>query len=114
MAMVLVLIIGIGNGFLEALLSPLIEDVHSEDNGKYQNRLHSYWPLGVLTSTIVIGEFLSRGGSWRTVFIGLSLLVLATSFLYPSPSKAALPRSRADFSHMREILTQPKFWLLGM
>jgi fucose permease len=114
MAVALILLIGAGNGFLEALLSPLIEDVHPDDDGKYQNKLHSYWPLGVLVSTLIIGEFLSWGGSWRTVFIGLSLLVVTGSFFYPSSKKAALPRSRADFSHMREILSQPKFWLLGM
>ena len=110
----LILIIGFGQGFLEALLSPLIEDVYPGDNGKKMNILHAFWPIGVCFSVLVFGELLTRGVSWRVLFIGLGVGVLLVSFIYPSSKKMNLPKSRTDFSHMGEILSKKRFWLLGL
>jgi fucose permease len=113
MAVFLILLIGFGEGFLEALLTPLVEDLHPGDKGKKMNLLHAFWPIGVSVSVLLFGELLSRGVSWRVLFSGLSLAVLLVSFLYPSSKKIKLPRSRTDFSHMGEILSKPRFWFLG-
>lgn len=113
MAILLLLITGIGSGLLEALLTPLVEDLYPKDDGSKMNRLHAFWPLGVCSCVILFGEALSRGISWRMLFIILGLLILGISTLYPKASKISLPRSRADFSHMGEILALKRFWLLG-
>ncbi len=113
MAVAIILVIGVGSGFLEALLTPLVENLYPEDNGSKQNLLHSFWPIGVLVSTLTIGELLSRGISWRWVFAGIAVLVALVNLLYPSPKSVSLPRARSDFSHIGEILRQPKFWVLG-
>jgi fucose permease len=113
MAVSIILVIGIGSGFLEALLAPLVENLYPEDNGSKQNLLQSFWPIGVLVSTLIIGEILSRGISWRWVFAGIAILVASVTLLYPSPKSVTLPRARSDFSHMGEILRHPKFWVLG-
>ena len=109
----LMLLIGLGYAFLEALLTPLVEDLHPRDSGSRMNLLHAFWPIGVTVSVLVVGELLSRGVSWRVVFIGLAVAALLVFFSYPSSRKVVLPRSRADFSHMGEILAQPRFWFLG-
>jgi len=114
MAVGIILVIGVGSGFLEALLAPLVENLYPEDNGTKQNRLHSFWPIGVLVSTLTIGELLSRGVSWRWIFAGIAVLVALVSLVYPSPKAVSLPRARADFSHIGDILRQPKFWALGL
>ncbi len=113
MSIFLILLIGFGSGFLEALLTPLVEDVHPGDSGKRMNILHAFWPIGVSFSVLLFGELLSRGVSWRIIFSGLAIVVLFISFLYPSSKKAKLPKSRTDFSHMGEILVKPRFWILG-
>ncbi len=109
-----ILIIGLGYGFIEALLTPLVEDLYPEDNGSKQNLLHSFWPVGVLVSTLTVGELLSRGCTWRLIFLGMIAMTIAAYFIYPPVS--AMPRKKAqlDFSHLGEILGQPKFRVLGM
>lgn len=113
-AVFVMLLIGIGNAFLEALLTPLVEDLHPEDSGSKMNLLHAFWPIGVGTSVLLVGELLSRGVSWRIIFASLTLLTLIVFFIYPSSRKVSLPPSRADFSHMGEILLQPRFWCSGI
>lgn len=112
-AVSIMLIIGAGTAILEALLTPLVEDLYPDDNGSKQNLLHSFWPVGVLVSTLSVGELLSRGVSWRWVFAGIAAAVIATVGAYPSSRKINLPRSEARFSHLGKILAQPKFWILG-
>ncbi len=110
----LMLLIGLGYSFLEALLTPLVEDLHPKDSGSKMNMLHASWPIGITFSVLVIGELLSRGVSWRIIYTGLAVGSLVILFFYPASKKLALPRSRTDFSHMGEILSQPRFWFLGM
>ncbi|GAB1456340.1 MFS transporter [Spirochaetota bacterium] len=109
----LMLMIGVGYAFLEALLTPLVEDMHPGDSGSRMNLLHAFWPIGVLMSVLIVGELLSRGVSWRLVFVGLSLATLVVLFSYPSSKHVNLPGSRTDFSHMGDILSRRRFWFLG-
>ncbi|MBI9103016.1 MAG: MFS transporter [Spirochaetales bacterium] len=109
----LMLLIGLGYAFLEALLTPLVEDLHPKDSGSKMNLLHASWPVGVCFAVLIVGELLSRGVSWRYVFMGLAACTLIIFFFYPGAKKVNLPRSRTDFSHMGEILAQPRFWALG-
>lgn len=113
MAVAIIMVMGIGTAFLEALLTPLVDDLYPEDNGTKQNLLHSFWPIGILVSTLVIGELLSRGVSWRWIYAGVAVLVAIILPFYPLSKKVSLPRGRSDFSHLGEILSQPKFWVLG-
>lgn len=108
-----VLFIGIGQGVLEGLLTPLVQDLNPGDSGKKMNQLHAFWPLGVFFSVMVFGDLLSRGISWRIVFIILSLFILLINFIYPSHKSLQLPKSRSDFSHIGEILSSSNFWLFG-
>jgi fucose permease len=110
----LILFIGLGNGFLEALLTPIVEDLFPNDDGSKMNLLHSFWPVGTCTTVLVLGQLLSVGAAWRWLFVGIAIFILAISFFYPRSNRIALPQSRADFSHMRKILAIPRFWLHGI
>lgn len=112
-AAAIMLFIGLGNGLLEALLTPIVEDLYPADNGSKMNLLHAFWPVGTCVTVLVFGELLSLDISWRHLFLALAAAVLLVNFLFPSSRKVQLPRSRADFSHMKEILAVPRFWLLG-
>jgi len=113
-ALLIISIIASGQAVLEALLTPLIEDIHPEDDGSSQVFLHAFWPMGIILGTLFMGEALSRGVGWRTLFLILSILSIAVGTVYPRRSRAKLPRSRGDFSHAGEILSKPLFWVFGM
>jgi fucose permease len=110
----IILIMGMGYAFLEALLTPLVEDLYPEDNGSKQNLLHSFWPIGVLISTLVVGELLSLGISWRWIFAGIAVGVLVVYLFYPSENESKLSRNQVDFKHFKNILKQPKFLIMGL
>jgi fucose permease len=112
-AILIITVIAFGQAVIEALLTPLVEDIHPEDDGSQQVLLHAFWPMGIIIGTIAVGESLSRGVNWRTLFLILGALCIAVGAIYPRRSRAKLPRSRADFSHAGEILSEPLFWLMG-
>lgn len=114
LAVALMLIVGFGNSFLEALLTPLMIDLHAEDSGAWMNLLHAFWPIGVCVSVLLIGELLSWNISWRFIFAGLALLSIILFSYFPAAKDVSLPQSRADFSHMREIISLPRFWSLSL
>jgi fucose permease len=99
---------------MESLLTPIVEDLHPNDQGKKMNLVHAFWPIGVCACLLITGELLSRDVSWRIIFPCFAVIVLGISFVYPSAKKIILPTSRADLSHAREIIFQPRFWFLGM
>lgn len=113
-AILIIAIIAFGQAVLEALLTPLVEDIHPEDDGSQMNFLHSFWPMGVIIGTLVMGESLSRGVNWRTLFLILGAVCIGAGAIYPKRTRANLPRSRADFSHVGEIFSEPLFWLMAM
>ena len=112
-AVLLMLFIGLGNALLEALLTPLVEDLYPKDNGSKMNLLHAFWPVGTCVTVLVLGQLLSVAVGWRLLFLGLAAAVLVIDLAYPSSHSITLPQSRADFSHMREILSTPRFWVFG-
>ncbi|MFP4409537.1 MAG: MFS transporter [Spirochaetaceae bacterium] len=108
------LVMALGHGILEALLTPLVEDLHPGDHGTHMNLLHAFWPMGVLVCVLGAGELLSRGVSWRIVYIGLGVITLAILLLQPSGKGISFPSSRRDLAHFKEILRLPHFWLSGL
>ena len=113
-AVLIITVIAFGQAIIEALLTPLVEDNHPEDDGSKQVFLHAFWPLGVIFGTLVIGESLSREVNWRTMFLIFGMFCIIVGALYPRRSRAKLPRSRGDFSHVGEILSQPFFWIMAL
>lgn len=114
MALSLIVIIGFGNAIIEALITPMVNDLHPGDSGGKMNLLHSFWPIGICISVLIFGELLSRGVSWRLLFIGTAIVAVIIYLTYPGSKKAELPSSRADLGHLGDILRRPRFWMLGM
>lgn len=109
----MMLVVGLGNALLEALLTPIVEDLYPKDDGGKMNLLHAFWPAGTCVTVLSLGHLLSVGIGWRSLFLGISAAAAAIAFWYPSSRKAPLPASRADFSHIREILSLGRFWVFG-
>ena len=62
------MMMGLGGGLTEAFLNPLIVDLHPDKSGKFLNLSNAFYPLGIIISSLLFGELLTLGYSWRTVF----------------------------------------------
>ena len=114
------LIAGLGEGVIEGLATPLIQDLHvNEEPGRYINFAHSFWAVGVLVTVLVSGFLLSIGVSWRYLLGGVAFLgLLSTAFiLFPERAGHKYPEHKEPV-HWRDtrnnalkIVAIPKFWL---
>ncbi|MDC7228080.1 MAG: MFS transporter [Spirochaetales bacterium] len=114
MALSLIIIVGFGNAMIEAVITPLVSDLHPQNVGGRMNLLHSFWPIGICIGVLVFGELLTRGVSWRALFVGVAIISVLIFMTYPGARKASLPPSRADLGHLGEILKLPRFWMFGV
>jgi len=109
----LMLIIGFGGGFIEALVNPLIQEIHQEEGGKYLNLINSFYSIGVMVMVLVYGELLSRGVPWRALYAITGSGCLAAALLFQT---APFPKEHSDIhflSEFRSIMKLKKFWLFA-
>ncbi len=107
-------VLGMGLGCLEALLSPLVADLHPRAVAAHMNVLHGFFPLGLAGSSALVGIALERGVRWQTAFAvgALPAAALAVMFLvvrFPQMHRG----KRAAPLPVRTILTSRRFWLLA-
>ena len=75
-------LVGIGGGLKEALINPLIQELHPGNSGRYLNTLNGFWSVGVLLTMLVGGDLLTRGISWRILVGSLGLVSMLSGALY--------------------------------
>lgn len=86
------IILGLGNGAVEAYINPLVATIFNKDKTKWLNILHAGWPGGLVVGGLVtIG--LVNTTDWR-VTLGL-ILVPAVAFLVMLAGRA-FPRSERE------------------
>jgi len=115
MLVISLFIIGFGGGFSEALLNPLVVDIHKKESGRYLNISHAFYPTGIVMSALLFGELLTRGYSWRLMFqiAAATALILAITFTimrFP-------PEERDSTSYPKlfgSILSLGGFWLFAL
>jgi MFS family permease len=76
---------GFGEGIVDGLITPFVQELHPGDPGRYINFSHAFWSIGVLITVLVAGGLMAVGVSWR-VLIGLVALLcmfVAVQLLYP-------------------------------
>ena len=108
------MVVGIGGGFTEALINPLVVDIHADDPGRYLNITNAFYPIGVMTSAFLFGELLTLGYSWRTMFriAALGALVMGL-FFNSSRFPSAARNERSAWSVIVGILGLRGFWLFA-
>jgi len=114
MLIVSLMVTGIGGGFTEALINPLVIDLHPKDSGKYLNITNAFYPIGVTVSALLFGELLTMGYSWRLMFRiaatgALFMGILFQIFRFPPPVKD----DHSSRNLIVQILKAPKFWLFA-
>ena len=108
------LIMGLSQGLVEGVINPLIATIYSDQKTKHLNRLHAWWPAGMIIGGLLAYALTSVGAPWQ---IKLSLIVLpaiayiamAMSIRYPSTERVA---SNVTTGHMWKEAGKPLFLLL--
>ncbi len=110
------LLIGIGNGFVEAACNPLVASIYPNEKTKMLNRFHVWFPGGIVIGSVVgylVMDVLGMG--WQVMvsalFIPLAIYgVLFFGERFPQTERVALGVSS---SKMWSSLAQPLFLFIG-
>jgi predicted MFS family arabinose efflux permease len=110
---------GSGEGVVEGLATPFVENLHRDEPGRYINFTHAFWSVGVFATVLAAGALLTLGVSWRLITAGVALLTLvpATLLLTVFPGASVYPEhpEPLHWTHVRdqalEIMARPRFWL---
>jgi MFS family permease len=112
------LLAGTGEGVIEGLATPFVQDLHPAEPGRYINFTHAFWSVGVMVTVLLAGLLLSLGVSWRLILGGIAVggLVPTLFLLLPARSGHTYPE-RPDplpwgivLSHAVAIMKRPRFW----
>ncbi|MCP4177490.1 MAG: MFS transporter [bacterium] len=114
MAVISIMLIGIGSGLLEAVINPLVQDLHPNNPGRALNITNAFFPLGVFASSLFIGKALSLNFDWRSIMQVIAGCTVIVSVLFYIGRKAILPKPKAGLSHVYEIIRRRRFWLFGI
>lgn len=118
--LVIMMFAGMGEGVLEALATPFVQELHRDNEpGRYVNFSHGFWSVGVALATVGAGIMLNNHISWK-----LSLLIVALCgvpgiillFLPSRQEQLKVDRSgdgaaKEVFAKTFEIFRNGRFWL---
>ena len=110
------LFIGIGNGFVEAALNPLIAAMYPDQKTKMLNRFHVWFPGGIVIGSVVGYLVMDvMGMSWQvmvaTLFVPLAIYgILFLGKTFPTTERVAMGVSN---SKMWGTLATPLFLFIG-
>ena len=110
---------GLGEGVIEGLATPFVQDLHPTDSGRYINTTHAFWSVGVLATVLASGILLSIGVSWRILvaaaaaigFIAAAMLLLPSKHPVPALDHHTQLHWKTVCSNARAIVSTPRFWL---
>ena len=108
------MIIGMGGGATEAIINPLVLDLHPNDSSKYLNITNAFYPIGVIVSALLFGELLTLGYSWRSIFLITATMALVMGLIF-NTSKFPDQVNQKSFSWnlIINILFLRGFWIYG-
>ncbi len=112
-----ILLAGLGEGIIEGLATPFVQDMHDEDQGRYVNFTHGFWSLGIIIGVLLLGALIVIGVSWRIVLALTALFSLIPILLLLLPSKRPYVEkgigtsSSEVFSHVKKAVKSGRFWL---
>jgi MFS family permease len=109
---------GTGEGVIEGLATPFVQDLHPDQPGRYINFAHGFWSVGVLITVLLSGALLSLGVSWRLIVGAIAALALLPAAFLLLPSRSGhelhLPPETIPWStilsHAVKIMRIPRFW----
>jgi fucose permease len=109
-----VAVMAVGLGGLEALLNPLVAELHPRNVETHLNILHAFFPGGLIVCSLLIGGALDSGVSWRVPFRVAAVPALVVGLLFMTGRYADGGRPRRVRLGLRAIGAMPMFWLLAL
>ncbi len=112
----MLLVAGLGEGVIEGLGTPFVQDLHDEEPGRYVNFAHGFWSLGIFGFVIAGGLLLHAGASWRIILALVAAITLLPVLLVFLPSrkpyveKSIGKPTASVVKSAVEILRRGKFW----
>jgi len=113
------MVAGVGEGVVEGLATPFVQDLHPVEPGRYINFTHSFWSVGVTVTVLAASASLSLGVHWRIIVGTVAVLGLfaAILLLLPPGGGQQCPEHpepihwKTTWEHARKILCIRRFWL---
>ncbi|MCP3983902.1 MAG: MFS transporter [bacterium] len=113
------LLSGLGWGFMEATVNPLVTSLYPEDKVHRLNVVHAWWPAGIITGGLIELGMSAYGWGWQARFgmviiPAVAAIVLCIGTRFPRTERATAGVSMGEM--FREIFRQPMFlvWWLCM
>lgn len=108
--------IGIGNGFVEAALNPLVASLYPDQKTKMLNRFHVWFPGGIVIGSVV--GYLAMdvmGMSWQVMTGALFIPLIMYGYLFNGQSFPATERVEMGIStgDMWKSVATPLFLFMG-
>lgn len=107
--------LGFGGGVVEALINPLVQELHPNDSGRYLNLINAFWSIGVLATMLGTGQALNESVPWRSVMVALGGLSFLSGVLFLLLRGKSVARSSDRMATVladkRQILADPRFWI---
>ena len=113
------LLAGAGEGVVEGLATPFVQDLHPAEPGRYINFSHAFWSVGVVAAVLAAGVLLTLGVSWRLILGGVAVCALPPALFLLLPARPGHeyhePPDGVHWStvlgHAVAIMKLPRFWL---
>ena len=111
------LLIGIGNGMVEAACNPLIATLYPKEKTKMLNRFHVWFPGGIVIGSI-LGYFIVdiMGMSWMVLVGTLFIPLVIYIYLFKGQEFPATERVASGVSYndmLKACFANPLFWFIG-
>ena len=117
---VIMLLAGLGEGTLEALATPFVQELHHDNEpGRYVNFSHGFWSVGVALATVGAGVMLNYHIPWQPVLLivalcgvpGIVLLTLPSHTEQRKLENAAGQSTAEVLKGTLKIFRNGRFWL---
>lgn len=112
---VAMVVAGLGFGVFEALVNPLVAQLHPRSSAKALNIINGLFSVGLVAGALSTGELLQAGYSWRLGFWYWAVPPMVCALLYMTRRYPPLPVQMHDRTQTQEIkrfLCTPLFWVL--
>ena len=96
---------GLGEGIIEGLGTPVIQQLHQDQPGRYINFTHSFWSVGTVAAVLATGVLLWAGVSWRWIVLGVGVASLLPAIAYFGPRRSDRVRAEAACLDVHEPLS---------
>jgi MFS family permease len=108
------LIMGLSQGLVEGVINPLVATIYSDEKTKWLNRLHAWWPAGLIIGGLLAVLLTSMGASWQVklstiVIPAIVYLGMALTTTYPQTERV---QSNVSTGDMWAQAAKPLFLLL--